>query len=98
LRRRIAESPRFALEHDNAQEVARAVEMALGKRTTQATAQALTGNSLNLQESAAVKEAAQSLVQAKRQQKVSWRTLFTTRHFLIWLTRISSSSFSLKPG
>jgi MFS transporter, PHS family, inorganic phosphate transporter len=61
LRRRIAESPRFALEHGNANEVSRAVDLALGKRTTRATAEALTGNSLNPQDSAAVKETALSL-------------------------------------
>ena len=95
LRRSIAESPRFALQSGNANEVHRAVEMALGKQAQKETANASTGNSLSVQDSAAVKQATQSLQQESRRQKLSWHTLFTVRHFLLWIIGTAGTWFLL---
>ncbi len=97
LRRRIAESPRYALAHGNEEEVNRAVDMATGKKngTTSATDGAEEKSVATPDQDTEKKEVAQPSQKVQQEQKASWRTLFTTRHFLLWIIGAAATWFLL---
>ena len=91
LRRQIAESPRFAMAHGDKAEVERAVAMATGKNGSHDAVRDSKGQGLSPQ--ASVASGASADVQAAKQE--SWKTLFTTHHFLIWLIGAAGAWFLL---
>jgi MFS transporter, PHS family, inorganic phosphate transporter len=92
LRRRIAETPRFALAQGDTQGASRAVAMASGQQDSGAS-QADKSNDLMSPGSAQVTRAsrASSVVQGK----VRWQELFTVRHWLFWLIGAAGTWFLL---
>jgi MFS transporter, PHS family, inorganic phosphate transporter len=87
LRRQIAESPRFSLAHGDTAEVSRAVDMATGQKSQDKDAQP--------QSSDHQEEKAATTNEQQKPEQISWRELFTTRHFLIWLIGAAGCWFLL---
>ncbi len=88
LRRQIAETPRFAAAQGDTSGVERAVGMATNQKQ-QDGAQGDKSDSLKPQDSVA------SVNSEEAPHKTSWRELFTTRHFLIWLLGAAGTWFLL---
>lgn len=87
LRRQISESPRFALSQGDDAGVRRAVDMAQGKKKNAIEAG-------DKSESLAPKQINQENGQNTK-HKTSWKELFTTRHWLIWLLGAAGTWFLL---
>ena len=85
LRRQISESPRFALAQGDNAGVQRAVDMAQGKK----------------KDAKEAGDASESLAPKQQQQKgeakhkTTWKELFSTRHWLIWLVGAAGCWFLL---
>ncbi len=91
LRRQIAESPRYALSQGNTDEAARAVAMAAGSKTSGADSSDKNGAS----EQSTQPEKAEASAPVQPKEKSSWTTLFTTRHFLLWIIGAAATWFLL---
>jgi PHS family inorganic phosphate transporter-like MFS transporter len=87
LRRRIAESPRFALAQGDTKGVERAVNMAEGKKNDDAREQGDESDSLRPEQAIPQQE--------NGQKRMSWQELFTTRHWLIWFIGAAGAWFFL---
>ncbi len=98
LRRQIAETPRFAAAQGDTSGVSRAVGMATNQKqqgqngeSAENAAQGDKSDSLRPQDAAS----SQDKKSEDAPQKTSWRELFTTRHFLIWLLGSAGTWFLL---
>ncbi len=85
LRRQISESPRFALAQGDNAGVQRAVDMAQGKKKDAKEAG-------DTSESLAPKQQQQK---DEAKHKTTWKELFSTRHWLIWLVGAAGCWFLL---
>ncbi len=88
LRRQIAETPRFAAARGDITGVERAVALATGRTWKEPERQIGAASSSG-------KNTADSAEQFIRTEKVSWRQLFTVRHWLIWLAGAAGTWFLL---